>query len=317
MTNRIPVIIDTDMGVDDAYSVMLALSSSKMNVLGITTSYGNVTAEAATLNAIKILELLEKRVRVAKGASGPLFGKTRKYSNSRGAFIHGRDGLGNKGYSLSEPVHIEVESDAVDYMAELIKKAESKVTIVALGPLTNIATLIIAYPELRSRIDGIAMMGGSAYGGNTLPAGESNIVADPEAAQIVLQSGLRIVMCGLEATEKAYFIKDDLEMFRLIGGSVGRFYYDMTQDYMSALEKLSGERRAVIHDSVPVAWLLNPSVLKARACHVEVDLSGQYTRACTVTDEACTDTRPNAMVAFDLDRDLFVRMHIEAFKQYR
>ena len=317
MTSQIPVIIDTDMGVDDAYSVMLALSASQLKVLGITTSYGNVSVDTATLNAIKILELLEKRARVAKGASGPLFGKARKYTNSRGAFIHGKDGLGNKGYTLSDPVHIEVESDAVDYMASLIEKEETKVTLVSLGPLTNIASLILAYPELRSRIDGIAMMGGSAYSGNTLPAGESNIVADPEAAQIVFQSGLRIVMCGLEATEKAYFIKDDLEMFRLIGGSVGRFYYDMTQDYAAALEKLSGEKRAVIHDSVPMAWIINPSVLKVRPCHVEVDLTGQYTRACTVTDEVCAGVRPNAMVAFDLDRDLFVRMHIDAFRQYR
>lgn len=317
MVDRIPVIIDTDMGVDDAYSVMLALSSPQLKVLGITTSYGNVSADGATVNAIKILELLEKRVRVAKGASGPLFGKIKKYSNSRGAFIHGKDGLGNMGHSLSDPVHVEVESDAVDYMAALIRKEETKVTIVSLGPLTNIASLIISYPELRRRIDGIAMMGGSAYSGNTLPAGESNIVADPEAAQIVLQSGLRIVMCGLEATQKAYFIKDDLEMFRLIGGSVGRFYYDMTQDYISAQEKLSGERRAVIHDSVPTAWLMNPSLLKAKACHVEVDLNGQYTRACTVTDEICAGVKPNAMVAFDLNRDMFVKMHIDAFKQYR
>ena len=131
MVDRIPVIIDTDMGVDDAYSVMLALSSPQLKVLGITTSYGNVSADGATVNAIKILELLEKRVRVAKGASGPLFGKIKKYSNSRGAFIHGKDGLGNMGHSLSDPVHVEVESDAVDYMAALIRKEETKVTIVS------------------------------------------------------------------------------------------------------------------------------------------------------------------------------------------
>ncbi len=317
MSQRIPVIIDTDMGVDDAYAVMLAFSSPLLKVLGITTSYGNVAVDTSTLNAIKILELIEKRARVAKGASGPLFGKSRNYSNTRGAFLHGKDGLGNVGYTLPDPVHIEVDSDAVSYMAELIEKEETRVTLISLGPLTNIATLLIAYPDIRKRIDGIAMMGGSVYGGNMLPAGEANIVADPEAAQIVLQSGVRIVMCGLESAEKAYFIKDDLEMFRLIGGSVGRFYYDMSRDYLVANEKLTGERRAVIYDSVPVAWLINPAVLRTKPCYVEVDLNGQYTRACTVTDENCTDRRPNTMVAFDLDRDIFVKMHIDAFRRYR
>jgi len=317
VNGQIPLIIDTDIGVDDAYAIMLAFSSPVLKVLGITTSYGNVPVDDSTMNAIKILELLEKRSRVAKGESGPLMGKRRSYSNSRGAFIHGKDGLGNVGYTLPSPVHVETDADAVSYMASLVEKSDTKVTIAALGPLTNIAAFLLAYPGLKKKIDGIAMMGGSVYGGNMLPAGETNIVADPEAAQIVLQSGVRVVMCGLECTEKAYFLRDDLEMFRLIGGSVGRFYYDMTRDYMAASEKLTGEKRAVIHDSVPVAWLINPSVLKARPCFVEVDLTGQYTRACTVTDEICADRSPNAMVAFELDRDLFVRMHIDAFRKYR
>ena len=317
MNGPIPVIIDTDIGVDDAYAVMLAFSSPVLKVLGVTTVYGNVSVEDSTANAIKILELLEKRCRVSKGEGGPLFGKRRRYSSSRGSFIHGKDGLGNKAYTLPSPLHVETHEDAVTYMAQLIQKSDTKVTLVALGPLTNIALLLLSYPELRSRIDGIAMMGGSAYGGNTLPAGEANIVADPEAAQIVLRSGVRVVMCGLECAEQAYFIKDDLEMFRLIGGSAGRFYYDMTQDYMTAMEKLTGSRRAVIHDSVPVAWLINPSVIKARPVYIEIDLGGQYTRASTVTDEFCTDRKPNAMMAFDLDRELFVKMHIEAFRRYR
>ena len=316
MTNRIPVIIDTDIGVDDAYALMLAFSSPMLRILGVTTSYGNVSVENSTLNALKILELLDERVRVARGEEGPLFGKRRIYSSSRGSFMHGKDGLGNRGYMLPTPVHIEVDQDAVSYMASLIDASDVKVTLVALGPLTNIAAFILAYPELRSKIDGIAMMGGSAYGGNTLPAGEANVVADPEAAQIVLRSGVRVVMCGLECTERAYLLKDDLEMFRLVGGSVGRFYYDMTRDYMNATEKMTGAKRAVIHDSVPVAWLINPSVIKARPCHVEIDLSGQYTRACTVTDEICADRKANAMVAFELDRDLFVKMHIDAFRKY-
>lgn len=317
MSLRIPVIIDTDIGVDDAFAIMLAFSSLQLKVLGITTSYGNVSVESSTQNAIKILELLEKHARVAPGASRPLFGKSRSYSNGRGEFIHGKDGLGNRAFTLPDPMHIEVDSDAVSYMASLIEKEESRVTLVALGPLTNIATFLLSYPELKDRIDGIAMMGGSAYGGDMLPAGEANIVADPEAAQIVLQSGLRIVMCGLEVAEQAYFTRDDIEMFRLIGNSAGRFYYDMTRDYMSAIEKLSGERVAYAHDSVPVAWLIDPSVLKARPCYVEVDLSGQYTRACTVTDEICSGRKANTMVAFGLDRDKFVRMHIDAFRRYK
>ena len=316
MSQIIPVIIDTDMGVDDAYAVMLAFSSPLLKVIGITTCFGNVDVDSSSKNAMKILELLDKHARVAKGAAGPLLGKNRNYSNARGAFLHGKDGLGNVGYMLPEPVHLEVDLDAVSYMASLIRNQDSKVTIVSLAPLTNVATLLLAYPDIRDRIDGIAMMGGSVFGGNMLPAGEANIVADPEAAQIVLQSGVRIVMCGLEAADSAYFVKDDIEMFRLIGGRTGRFYYDMSKDYLTATEKLTGERRAVIYDSVPVAWLINPAVLRTRPCYVEVDLNGQYTRACTVTDENCAERSPNAMVAFSLDRELFLKMHTEAFRQY-
>lgn len=317
MSYRIPIIFDTDIGVDDAFALLLAAGNTSIDILGITTVFGNSSVENCTENALRICELLDLKVPVAKGASKSLFGEVKDYSLHKNNFVHGADGLGGKRYMLKEPRKKVEECDAVDLMARLIRRSDDKVVLVPVGPLTNIAMFLLTYPELKPQIDGIALMGGAAYGGNMLPLGEANIANDPEAAKIVFQSGIKLVMCGLDATEKAMISKDDREMMRVVGGDVGSFYYEMVKDYVAVSERFDPNRLGpCLHDSVPVAWLINPDIVKMEPCHVEVDIIGQYSKACTVTDVLCRENRPNAMVAFDLNREEFIKLHLDALKHF-
>ena len=317
MSYQIPIIFDTDLGVDDAYALLLAAGSPTIRILGITTVFGNNSVENCTDNVQRICELLNLNVPVAKGASKGLFRKPVDYSDPNQLFVHGEDGLGGKRYMLKESRKPLDEMDAVDMMARLIRRCEDKVVLVPVGPLTNIATFLMTYPELKDRIDGIALMGGAAYGGNALLVGEANIVADPEAAQIVFQSGCRVVMCGLDATNQAYVTKDDLELFKLVGGGIADFYYEMIRHYSDIISKLSPNAPGpALHDSVPVAWLIRPEVLQLQPAFVQVDLDGRYTRTCTATDFLLRDgKKANAMVATGINRESFIELHVNAFKR--
>ncbi len=313
--NRIPVILDTDIGVDDAFALLLAAGSPEIELLGITTCFGNSSVDNCTENALRICELLGLDVPVARGAEKSLMWPKRDYERSDMLRVHGKDGLGNVRDALPEPEKKAEELDAVDLMAKLVRESPNKVVLVPVGPLTNIAVFLMAYPELKEKIDGIAMMGGSVYGGNAYPRGESNIVADPEAAESVFRSGVKIVMCGLEATEQAYLTRDDREMLRLVGGKPGEFYYDMVKEYTAFHERFGQSEGPCIHDSVPVAWLIDPSVVELKPAYVTVDMDGRYTLGCTAADFIMRDKKPNAMVAMGLNRERFVELHTAAFKR--
>ncbi len=315
MSYRIPIIFDTDIGVDDAFALLLAAGNTSIDILGITTVFGNNSVDNCTENALRICELLDINVPVAKGARKSLFGEEKDYTLHKNNFVHGADGLGGKRYMLKDPRKKVEDCDAVDLIARLVRRSDEKVVLVPVGPLTNIAMFLLTYPELKPQIDGIALMGGAAYGGNYLPLAESNIANDPEAAKIVFQSGLKLVMCGLDATEKAMISKDDREMLRVVGGNIGSFYYEMVKDYVAVSERFDPNRMGpCLHDSVPVAWLINPDIVKTEPCHVDVDIIGQYSKGCTVTDVMCRNNKPNAMVAFDIDREEFIKLHLDALK---
>lgn len=317
MSYRIPVILDTDIGVDDAFALLLAAGNPNIDLLGVTTVFGNNSVDNCTENALRMCELLDLNIPVAKGASKALFGPARDYTDRKNYYVHGEDGLGGKRYMLKEPRKKVEDCDAVDLIARIVRRHDEKVVLVPVGPLTNIAMFLMSYPELRSQIDGIALMGGAAYGGNALPLGEANIACDPEAAKIVFQSGIKIVMCGLDATEKALISRDDREMLRVVGGDVGTFFYEMIKDYAAMSERFDPTRLGpALHDSVPLAWLINPDIVRTEPCHVDVDITGQYSRACTVTDVMCRDKKPNAMVAFDLNREEFIKLHLDAIKRF-
>src|SRR4029077_10077404 len=188
------VIIDTDPGVDDAFALLLAMRSPELKIEGITPVAGNVPLELTLPNALRMVEIAGRTdIPVAAGAKGPLLRRL-----VTAAYAHGENGLG--GAVFPEPKIKPVAEPAAELTRQIIRKYPGEVTLLPVGPLTNIATALSIDSELAGMVKGIVMMGGSLSGGNITPAAEFNVYVDPEAARIVFQSGIPITMVGLDAT---------------------------------------------------------------------------------------------------------------------
>ena len=289
---RKPVIIDCDPGIDDAIALFLALTSEKLDVQLITTTAGNQTIEKVTSNALKLVNLTGiNGIEIAKGATKPLIKEL--YT---AAEFHGESGLGE--VVLPDSEQKISERSAVEAMKEIILNKNESASIVAIGPLTNIATLISAYPNVIHKIDQISIMGGAYAGGNTTPVAEFNIYVDPEAAQIVFNSGIPIAMFGLDVTNKALLFKEDIERIRSIGSQISEVTADMLEFY--ARNRTTG---LPMHDACAVAYLINPDLFQFIPCNVQVETKGEYTYGQTIVDKNKRTDRPiNTNVAFEVDR---------------
>ena len=211
----LPVILDCDPGHDDAIALILALASPELKVLAVTTSAGNQTPDKTLNNALRILTLLGRDdIPVAAGANKPLARELIIADN-----VHGESGL--DGPKLPDPGFAPVAMTALELMAKCLRESPEPVTLVPTGPLTNIALLLAAHRELKSKIARIVLMGGAAGAGNWTPAAEFNIYVDPEAADMVFKSGLPITMCGLDVTHEAQVMDEDIERVRAITNPVG------------------------------------------------------------------------------------------------
>lgn len=212
----LPVILDCDPGHDDAIALILALASPELKVLAVTTSAGNQTQEKTLNNALRILTLLGRDdIPVAAGAPKPLARELIIADN-----VHGESGL--DGPTLPDPAFAPQAMTALELMVKCLRESPEPVTLVPTGPLTNIALLLAAYPELKPNIARIVLMGGAAGAGNWTPAAEFNIYVDPEAADMVFQSGIPITMCGLDVTHEAQVMDEDIARVRAIANPVAR-----------------------------------------------------------------------------------------------
>ena len=313
---KIPLILNVDTGVDDALAIALAAASEHVELLAITTSFGGNTVEQTTGNTLRIAELLGLGVPVAVGAAGPLLSQTSE--RILGSAAQGDDGLGNKSSLLPYPVMSPSEDGAVSVMEKAVTESEGGVVIISTGPLTNVAVFLLAHPDLKHKIDGIAFSGGALYSGNVLPTVEANVFRDPEAAQIVLKSGVRLLICGLEATEGAYMTFEDREHFKLAATRASAFLYEALYHYADHYENLLLKEGSPLPDVVPVAWLIDPSVVATEPYYVEIDLSGYYTRGATVADvQKLWGKKPNAVLAVEVDRKKICSMVLEALRTFR
>lgn len=302
------VIIDTDPGHDDTLAIMLALANEELDIKGITTVAGNTDIEHNTKNAVRVLEYFGNDIKVYKGAGKPLFNPF-----IGAADVHGETGL--DGTSLPDAIRKEEEIPAVEFMEQTLK--QEKITIIAIGPLTNVATLLLTAPELKSQIEEICIMGGAALGGNVTSAAEFNIWQDPEAAHIVFSAGVPLTMCGLDVTHRSGLTEKELEEIKSIGGKVGTLAGEIIDFYgKSAEHNDNGTMSFVIHDAVAVAKMLRPELFTIKPYHVDIDLDGVYTRGCTVTDMIeVTGKEKNVQVVLDVKRDEFARFLIESYKK--
>jgi inosine-uridine nucleoside N-ribohydrolase len=298
-----PIVIDCDPGHDDAIALLLALASPEVEVLGVTTTYGNQTIEKTTANALRVLELVGRTdVPVAQGAAEPL---ARPLAVA--AHVHGDSGL--DGPTLPPPSIEPVATSAVEWLAATVAGSGEPITLVPTGPLTNIAR----YIEERGTagIDRVVLMGGAIAEGNMTPAAEFNVWADPEAAQIVFDAGLDVTMIGLDVTHKAV-TAPDLQRRLREAGSIGIFVAELVDFFTVYHRQTYGWEGAPIHDAVAVAHVLRPGLVETKLRNVEVERVSELCRGRTVVDLWLrTGRAPNAHVGVDLDGVAFFDLLVE------
>lgn len=312
MDKALPIIIDCDPGHDDAIALILALASPKLNVLAVTTSAGNQTPDKTLRNALRILTLLGRHdIPVAGGAPKPLLRELIIADN-----VHGESGL--DGPALPEPGFAPQALTAVELMAKTLRASTEPVTLVPTGPLTNIALLLSAHPELKAKIARIVLMGGSAGPGNWTPAAEFNIYVDPEAAEMVFSAGVPITMCGLDVTHAAQVMDEDIERIRAITNPIARTVAELLDFFMIYhRDPKWGFIGAPLHDPCTIAWLLRPELFTGIECHVSVETRGQYTVGMTVVDRyRLSPHEPNATVLLGVERQGFIDLLVEQLQAY-
>lgn len=301
----VPIILDVDPGHDDAVAMMMACGAAGLGVRAVTTVAGNAELEKTTRNALKVLALIGREdIPVGAGAAAPLARPL-----VTGKRVHGESGLG--GPDLPEPDVGPDERGAVGLMAAVVEGSSVPVTLVPVGPLTNVATFFSEHPRLKKKVDRIVLMGGSVGSGNVTPAAEFNIYVDPEAAQVVFESGVPITMAGLDVTREAYFGPSEVERLRDRErfGRVGAFAAALVEFFAKTYEGIYGSNAPPIHDAVAVAAVLDPAVLKTRRMRVDVEREGEFTLGETVCDVAgVTGKEPNADVGVGLDRERFLEI---------
>lgn len=303
------IIIDTDPGQDDAVAILLALASPEdVTVLGITCVAGNVPLPLTTRNARTVCELAGRAdVKVFAGCAQPLM---RPLVTAE--YVHGKTGL--DGIALPEPDMPLQPGHAVDFLIDTLRReAAGSVTLVPIGPLTNIATAMQRAPDIIGRIGQIVLMGGAYFEvGNVTPAAEFNIFVDPEAADIVFRSGADLVVMPLDVTHKALTTRARVEEFRALPGRIGPAVASWT-DFFERFDKAKyGSEGAPLHDPCTIAWLIRPGLFTGRRVNVEIETEGRLTTGMTVADWwSVTDRTPNATFMGDIDAGGFFTLLTE------
>ena len=293
------IIIDTDPGQDDAVAILLALASpDEITVLGITTVAGNVPLALTEKNARIICELAGRPdIAVFAGCDRPLVQPLVTAEH-----VHGKTGL--DGIALPDPTMPLQAAHAVDFIIDTLRAEPSgSVTLCPLGPLTNIATAFTRAPDIMARVKEIVLMGGAYFEvGNITPAAEFNIYVDPEAAEIVFQSGVPLVVMPLDVTHKVLTTRPRIDAIRAIGSPVAHAVASWT-DFFERFDMAKyGAEGAPLHDPCVIAYLLAPGLFTGRHINVEIETTSPLTRGMTVADWWGVTKRPkNAMFMGDVD----------------
>jgi pyrimidine-specific ribonucleoside hydrolase len=300
----IPVIIDTDPGIDDAIAIALACASPEIDLLGVTTVGGNTGIENTTGNALRLLHLFGRDdVPVGAGAARALTFE----ADLGDPTIHGQGGLG--GVQLALPNRSSDPRGALGLLVDLVESHPEPITLIAIGPLTNVALFAATRPDLYAKLDRLVIMGGGVHiTGNHTPTGEFNIWFDPEAAARVFAAGVDVTMVGLDVTHKAMFAGQDWAPLRG-AGPVGKAITGMVDFYGSFYMSQYGSDATAQHDSLAVAAVVAPDLITTQHCWVGVETAGTLTRGMTVADlTGVWNHEPNTHVALDVDVPGFIEL---------
>lgn len=318
------IIFDTDPGTDDALALMLALNSPELDVRAITVVPGNVTLAMGVENALRMVSLANRcDIPVAAGAQKPLFQKL-----VTAEFWHGKNGLAD---IELPPSKCKVDDHfGPDLIIQLVKASPHEITLVPVGPLTNIALAVQKDPSIVPLVKEVILMGGSISGGNVNAAAEANIYNDPEAAQIVFQAGWPVTMSGLEVGNKALFTQKYLDELGRSHGPMSDFIYKVGK-YLIDLSAKFGSSGSPMYDPSAVAITIDPTLVKVQEMHVDVETRGEFTRGETVGNrsgyvernvlhgdhyviEGMDKVTPNAKVCVDVDSDRLLQLFVSKIR---
>ncbi|KAL9268224.1 Uridine nucleosidase 1-like protein [Drosera capensis] len=268
--HRQKLIIDTDPGIDDSIAILMAFQTPEVEIIGFTTIFGNVSTEIATRNSLSLCEIAGyPDVPVAEGSPGPLKGGIPRVAD----FVHGLDGLGH--INLPPPKTKKIDKNAAEFLVEKISEYPGEVSILALGPLTNLALAIKRDSSFASKVKKIVVLGGSFFAlGNVNPAAEANIYNDPEAADVVFTSGANIVVVGINVTTQVKFTDDDLLELRQSKGRHAQLLMDMCKFYRDWHVKSDGVYGIFLHDPVSFLALVRPDLFTYKVGVVRVETQG-------------------------------------------
>lgn len=298
------VILDCDPGIDDAFAIVFGCGHPGIALRGLTTVAGNVSLDLATANALSVCEFIgHPEVPVAAGCPLPLL---RPFDGARG--VHGDSGLGRA--ELPAPRGRPTGVHAVDYLIESISAAPGEITLVATGPLTNVALALRRHPPLASQVADFIIMGGSAGRGNVTPAAEFNIFCDPEAAAVVFGAGWQVTMAGLDVTRQARATPEVCERLARLGALGTELLLPGLEGYSS--EAVGGQP---VHDICALALVAAPELFLCEPARVEVETAGRWTSGMTVTDFAAPDGQQNALVAMSVDEPAFWDLVLSAYEE--
>jgi len=318
------VIIDTDPGVDDAFAILLALNSPELKVEALTVVPGNVDGRQGLENALKIVSLAGRcDVMVAGGAQHPL---NQKLITAQ--YWHGPNGLA--GVELPASKCKADSRFGPDLIIELVHKYPHEITLIPVGPLTNIALAVSKDPSIAPLVKNIVIMGGSITGGNVNGAAEANIYNDPEAAAIVFNAGWIVTMIGSDVGERTLMTRKDIAQLQAAHGPESDFVAKLADFYLTRSEK-SGYQGAAMYDPLAVATAIDPSLVTLKDMHVDVETKGEFTRGETVANrmgsdeknvlhgdhyeiEGVIELKPNARVCLASDADRFLKLFTSRIK---
>jgi purine nucleosidase len=298
------IIIDTDCGVDDAQSMLLAFGSKNAEVIALTTVYGNASVQNTTANTLKVLDLVQKDVPVYPGCAKPLVAEPH-YA----AYVHGEDGLGDAGIPTS--MRVPEKKHASQALVDLAALHPGEIDLIAIGPLTNLAVAQELDPDLPCKFASLTIMGGAVYAkGNINITAEFNIFADPEAARAVFERWPMVRILSWETTMEHLFTKDNLERFFALNTPKSRFMHDTNQIIMGFVRKMFNQEFLYAPDELAVACAIDPTLITKKETHyVSVETGGIQSRGLTYVDWwERSGRKANAEIILEVDQDRFLQM---------
>ena len=263
------IILDTDPGIDDAMAIFFAMSSPELDLLGLTTTFGNVSVDMATDNALRLVEMMGENTPVARGEAVPLVQEPAPYPD----FVHGKDGFGN--VNLRAPKGKAIDLSAAEFIVKTVLDNPNQVTLIAIGPLGNLARALALEPSIADLVDKVVIMGGTIKeGGNVSPVAEANIYSDPHAADIVFSADWRVHMIGLDVTHSVRLSNELQQHIRDNNSVFGDFLYKAGEFYTAFYMASRGVIGCYMHDTSAIAYTINPDLFEVVNGPVRVATEG-------------------------------------------